>query len=307
MATKRPPGPKPRSSMPHLPSPRDAKPAEIAEGVYWLAFGAVAGNVYFVRSGSSWILIDTAMANRGRFIQRAAEAVFGAGARPAAILLTHLHPDHCGSALDLARAWGCPVYAHAVELPLAVDRNLATVERFANPLDRWLILPLLRAMPRRRVEAMLERESLEGVARALDPDGTVPGLPGWKSMPTPGHSPGHVAFFRESDRVLIAGDAVLTVDAGSLRGILALARRARAPRVSEPPWYTNWDPVETRRSIAALARLAPRVLACGHGAPMAGDATAEALRAVARARQVRSAEHQCGNRDRDEADRQKGQ
>jgi glyoxylase-like metal-dependent hydrolase (beta-lactamase superfamily II) len=259
----------------------DTKPAEIAEGVYWLSFGALAGNVYFVRSGSSWMLIDTAMANRGRSIQRAAEELFGAGARPGAILLTHVHPDHSGSALELARAWDCPVYAHADELPLAVDRNLATVERFANPLDRWFILPLLRAMPRRRVEAMLKKESLVGVARALDPDGAVPGLPDWKSILTPGHSPGHVVFFRESDRVLIAGDAVLTVDAGSLRGILALARRPRTPRISEPPWYTNWDRIETRRSIAALARLEPRVLACGHGAPMTGDATAEELRAFA--------------------------
>ena len=59
---------------------------------------------------------------------------------------------------------------------------------------------------------MLSRESLEGVAKALEPDAAAPGLPEWRSITTPGHSPGHVVFFRESDRVLISGDALMTVD-----------------------------------------------------------------------------------------------
>jgi glyoxylase-like metal-dependent hydrolase (beta-lactamase superfamily II) len=93
-----------------------------AQGEALLGRSAVTGNVCFVRSGSSWVLIDSAMANRGRIIQRAAEALFGVGAHPGAILLTHVYSDHSGSALELARAWDCPVYAHADELPLAVSR-----------------------------------------------------------------------------------------------------------------------------------------------------------------------------------------
>src|SRR5512139_2223287 len=96
------------------------KPVEIAPGVHWHSAGAVAGNIYFVQSASSWVLIDTSTAGQGRRIREAAETLFGAGARPAAILLTHVHPDHSGSALELARAWACAVYLHPDELELAL-------------------------------------------------------------------------------------------------------------------------------------------------------------------------------------------
>ena len=217
------------------------KPIEIAPGVHWYSAGAVAGNICFVQSASSWVLIDTATAGQGRRIREAAESLFGAGARPAAILLTHVHPDHAGSALELARAWDCAVYLHPDELELAVVRNLAAVARYANPLDRGIILPLLRLFPRRWIEAMLDRECLKEVVRIFDPAAAPPGLPEWTSIPTRGHSPGHTAFFRRSDRVLIAGDALLTVDAGSIGGILSWILRPNKPLVCEPPWYTNWD------------------------------------------------------------------
>ena len=63
------------------------KPVEIAPGVHWYSAGAVAGNIYFVQSASSWVLIDTATAGQGRRIREAAAMLFGVGARPAAILL----------------------------------------------------------------------------------------------------------------------------------------------------------------------------------------------------------------------------
>lgn len=110
------------------------KPVEIDPGVHWYSAGVMAGNIYFVQSASSWVLIDTATASQGERIRQAAEALFGAGARPAAILLTHVHPDHSGSALELARAWECPVYLHPDEMDLATSRNLATAARFlAHP------------------------------------------------------------------------------------------------------------------------------------------------------------------------------
>jgi glyoxylase-like metal-dependent hydrolase (beta-lactamase superfamily II) len=250
--------------------------------VHWFSVGAVAGNIYFVQSASSWVLIDTATAGQGRRIRDAAAALFGAGARPATILLTHVHPDHSGSARELARAWDCPVYLHPDELELALARNLATVARYANPLDRWIILPLLHLLPRRRIEAMMERESLAAVVRTFAPEAAPPGLPAWTSIATPGHSPGHTAFFRREDRVLIAGDALLTVDAGSLRGVLAWILQPNKPRVCAPPWYTNWDRDKMLASAGAIVRLAPRVVAPGHGHPLAGAAAAAALRAYAR-------------------------
>jgi len=256
---------------------------EIATGVHCkeVGKGISRSNVYFVRSGSSWVLIDAASANCGTLIRKTAESLFGANTRPVSILLTHDHPDHAGSALELARMWGCPVYVHPDELPLAAIGDLSTVEKYANPLDRWIILPLLRLMPRRRVESMLSKASLKEVAQAFDPGGTVPGLPDWRCIHTPGHTPGHVAFFRTSDRVLITGDALVTVDLNSFWGFLLWALRQNRQRVSGPPWYSTWNRRAAKESVAALARLEPRVLAPGHGVPMTGKGTARELHAFA--------------------------
>jgi glyoxylase-like metal-dependent hydrolase (beta-lactamase superfamily II) len=259
---------------------------ESAPGVYCLEVGKgiMRSNVYFVRSGKSWALVDAASANCSQLIQETAESLFGAKTPPTAILLTHDHPDHAGSALELARIWGCSVYLHPDEMPLAVNKDLATVKRYANPLDRWLIMPMLRLMPRRRVEAMLSKSSLKEVARALEPGAGVPGLPDWECIPAPGHTPGQIAFFRASDRALITGDAVLTVDLNSLWGMLLWTLHIKRPKISGPPWYSTWDKRVAKESVAALAGLKPRVLASGHGLPMAGNGIAGELRALAESR-----------------------
>ncbi len=249
---------------------------EIAPDVYCLGpRGRTQTNVYFVRSGASWVLIDAGWAKDGPSIRQAAETVFGADTRPAAILLTHVHPDHDGSALELARAWEVPVYVHPEELPQA-SGDFAAISAGAGPLDIWLILPLMRAMGRHRREQMLAKSSLKDVARALDPIAGVPGLPGWECVPTPGHTPGHVSFFRPGDRVLITGDAVVTMQLNSIPG-LVFQRQG----LSGPPWYTSWDWRTAKASVATLARLEPIVLAGGHGMTRSGAGTAGALSAFA--------------------------
>lgn len=255
---------------------------EIAPGVYCLEAGKgiMRSNVYFVRSGSSWVLIDAASANCERSIQQTAESLFGEKTRPAAILLTHYHPDHVGSAPELARLWDCPVYLHPDEMPL-VSGDLATFRQYANPMDRWVVLPLLRVLPQRRVESVPAKPSLKDVAQAFDPAAALPGLPDWECIPTPGHTPGHASFFRSSDRVLIASDAVSTVDLNSFRGFLLWGLRRAKQRVAGPPWYSTWNWRAAKKSVAALAMLEPRVLACGHGMPMTGERTARELRAFA--------------------------
>jgi glyoxylase-like metal-dependent hydrolase (beta-lactamase superfamily II) len=248
----------------------------IAPDVFCLGpWGRTQTNVYFVRSGSAWVLIDAGWARDAPRIERAAASLFGAGSRPAAILLTHDHPDHEGSALHLARAWDCAVYLHPTELPIAT-RDFAAMVATAMPLDRWIVLPLMRVMGRRRRQAIFARSSLAEVARAFEPDAGVPGLPGWQCLPTPGHTPGHVSFFRPDDRVLITGDALVTLQMNSLTGLLL-----QRPGLSGPPWYTTCSRTAARNSIHRLARLEPTVLAGGHGRPLTGTGTAAAVRRFA--------------------------
>ena len=266
--------------------PMASQPKQIASGVYCIEVGKgiMRSNVYFVRSGSSWVLIDTGSAKCDREIQKAAESLFGANTRPAAILLTHNHPDHAGSTPELARRWDCFVYMHPDELPLVTmdsSTYLSTVKKYANPLDTWVILPLLRVLPKRTRESMLPEPSFKEVVHAFDPGAGVPNLPDWEGIHTPGHTPGHVSFFRPSDRVLITGDAVLTVHLNSLWSFLMWGFGRNKQRLAGPPWFTTWSWRAAKESVASLARLEPCVLACGHGLLLSGSGTAPALRAFA--------------------------
>ena len=246
---------------------------EIAAGVFCFGpRGRWQTNLYLVRSEGSWTLIDAGWAGDAPEIVRAAETTFGPATPPQAIFLTHCHPDHSGAARELARHWSCPVYVHAQELPLALG-DYAALRAHAAPLDAWLILPLLRALGRERCQRILREGSLRGVAQAFDPQRELPGLADWRVIPTPGHTPGHTAFFRSRDHVLICGDALATVE---LNGPLSLL--APKPGLSGPPWCSTWDWGKAQAALLQLAELEPFVLACGHGPPMIGAGTASALR-----------------------------
>jgi len=164
---------------------------------------------------------------------------------------------------------------HPDELPLATA-GFAAMMAGAGPLDSCLILPLMRAMGRRLREAVLAKSSLGDVARAFETGAGVPGLPGRESIPAPGHTPGHVSYIPPSDRVLITGDAVVTLEVNSWAGLLL-----QRPGLSGPPWYTTWSPPAAKESIERLARLEPTVLAGGHGRPMTGAGTVQELNAFA--------------------------
>ncbi|MEJ7619173.1 MAG: MBL fold metallo-hydrolase [Pyrinomonadaceae bacterium] len=106
--------------------------------------------------------------------------------------------------------------------------------------------------------------------RPFPADGSVPGMPGWRWIHTPGHAPGHVSLFRDGDRTLIAGDAFVTTKQES-----AVAVLTQKQEVHGPPMYFTPDWGAARDSVVRLAALRPEVAATGHGVPMRG---AEMLR-----------------------------
>ncbi|MET8760775.1 MBL fold metallo-hydrolase [Lentzea sp. NPDC004782] len=241
----------------------------VAEDVYVIALGhgPMATNAYLVRADESWVLIDTGWRRDAETVGNATEVLLGAGSRPDAILLTHLHPDHSGAAPALARRWDLPVHVHPAELPQAAGKLLP---RYANPLDRWILGPFMRLLPATTRDRIVAAGDFTGTVRDLDQISGPPFLPGWETVPTPGHTPGHVAYLRRRDGVLITGDALLTID------LNAMGRR----RLAGPPWYTTWHRYTAEDSIRTLAALRPEVIAPGHGEPLCSGA-ATRLRAFA--------------------------
>jgi glyoxylase-like metal-dependent hydrolase (beta-lactamase superfamily II) len=98
-------------------------------------------------------------------------------------------------------------------------------------------------------------------------------MPGWRWVHTPGHTPGHVSLFRFSDRLLIAGDAFVTVRQESL-----LAVMSQRQQISGPPAYFTPDWETARRSVETLMKLDPEIAATGHGIPMRGPRLRAELR-----------------------------
>jgi len=118
------------------------------------------------------------------------------------------------------------------------------------------------------------KANLNGVVQELK--GGLPQFDEWQVHHTPGHTPGHLSFFRPKDRTLIAGDAFTTVDLDSFS-----AMATKKQEVSRPPAYFTCDWEAAHHSVEHLADLAPRVLAAGHGIPMSGPEAGEQLNALA--------------------------
>jgi len=100
----------------------------------------------------------------------------------------------------------------------------------------------------------------------LPDNGGIPGLPEWRFLHTPGHTPGHISLYRESDGVLIAGDAFVTTKAESVISVMLQLKT-----VSGPPKYLTYDWALARQSVKDLMKLEPEVVATGHGKPMQGS------------------------------------
>ena len=238
-----------------------AQAVEIAPGVAVLAVSIA--NVYFVGNpGSPWALIDTGLPKNADKIIAAAAARFGPGARPAAILLTHGHPDHTGSAKDLADAWDVPLYAHRLEMPYLTGKSLYPP---ADPTVGGAMAFLSRLFPTRCID-------LGPRLQSLPPDGTLPFLPDWEWHATPGHSPGHVSYYRARDRTLLVGDAFVTVNLDSLPALIT-----KKPELALPTRSITCDWGAARTSITRMAGLKPLVVGCGHGIPLSGSRVADDL------------------------------
>lgn len=208
-------------------------------------------------TASKWVLVDTGLENSADFILQCVEKRFGKNSRPEAIILTHGHFDHVGSVIKLSELWDVPVYIHKLEIPYITGKKDYPL---ADPtVDEGLIAKMSKTFPHTSIDIGFR-------AVELPDDGTVPGMPGWKWIPSPGHSEGHISLFRESDRILIVGDAFSTTKQESLLSVIT-----HSEQISGPPKYLTTDWTAAENSVKCLMELNPSLAIPSHGEPMKGE------------------------------------
>ncbi|MEK4368183.1 MBL fold metallo-hydrolase [Paenibacillus sp. FSL R5-0473] len=221
-------------------------------------------NVVFIGEPRSrnWVLVDTGMARfTDHIVQVATERFQGP---PSAIILTHGHFDHVGTVIELEQFWGVPVYAHPLEIPYLT--GLKDYPPADPSVGGGLMSRLSFAYPNEAI-------NLDDRIFSLPKDHSVPGLSGWEWVHTPGHTPGHVSLFREADRLLIAGDAIITVKQESLWSVLLQDKQLHGP-----PSYFTTDWQAAHQSVQHIRHLEPKLAITGHGHALSGDILSESLK-----------------------------
>jgi hydroxyacylglutathione hydrolase len=198
----------------------------IAEGVWKLSgFPTNYFNVYLLGN----VLVDAATRwGRRRILRQLRDRP------PSLVALTHCHPDHQGAAKAVCKTFGVPLACHSADVPATEGRTPMLPRNRVIRLGEWLW-----AGPPCPVGQILK-----------DGDNVA----GFRVVHAPGHTPGHCMFFRESDRLCIAGDVLANVN--FLTG---------KPGLREPPPFFSVDVGQNRRSIQTLVDLKPRVVCFGHG------------------------------------------
>jgi len=183
-------------------------------------------NVYVVGD----VLVDAGLAIGSRRLLHRLARLPGPPLRAHA--LTHAHFDHMGASHAICTRLGLPLWCGAGDVAAVQTGRMAT--------RGGRMVPAARAHPVARVL----REGDELAA-------------GFVVLETPGHSPGHLAFWRERDRVLVCGDVLWGFNPFTLRG-----------PIQEPHPAASPDPDRNRASARRLAALEPAVVLFGHGPPL---------------------------------------
>jgi hydroxyacylglutathione hydrolase len=220
----------------------------VADGV-WLLRGDLRGamNIYFLEDGEGVVAFDAGTKAMRR--QAAAAAAQLGGLKR--VVLGHAHADHRGTAPYL----GVPVHCHPDEVADAESEASIAPYMDLSQLPvawvRWLYPTLLRRWD----------------GGAVKVDGTVAegeDVAGFEVLHFPGHAPGLIGLWRESDRVALVSDVVYLVDSARLK---ALPHGEAS--VPHPAWA--WDHARAKESVRRLAALEPRIVGAGHEPPLRGE------------------------------------
>ena len=180
------------------------------------------------------ILVDAGLKQQGK---KVVESIAGRGV--ATHVLTHVHNDHAGGTKHVKETLGVPVWVGAGDA-----KALRTGKALPPPnFPGGSMLSSAAGSP--AVEP--DRELREGEELGH----------GFEVLEVPGHSPGHLAFWREADRTLICGDVFFNMN------IITTSYG-----LHQPPRIFTYDPTLNRRSERRLAELKPKLTLFGHGPPL---------------------------------------
>jgi glyoxylase-like metal-dependent hydrolase (beta-lactamase superfamily II) len=206
---------------------------ELADGVWHLNTIPLPNAVNAYLAGG--VLIDAGGRQAAKWILRDLE-----GHDVAAHALTHAHADHQGSSHAVCTELDIPYWVPADDVDAAEDPTLIAERQPDNPIAQGFV--------------RLFRGPGHHVDRALRQGDDVAGF---EVIDAPGHSAGHVVYWRESDRTLIVGDVLANMD--TLTGL---------PGLREPRGLLTPDPERNRESIRKLGPLEPALVLFGHGGPL---------------------------------------
>lgn len=144
--------------------------------------------VMYGHSENDFVLIDAGMPNSAQSIIEEVEKRFGPDSRPQAIILTHGHFDHVGAIIELINYWDIVVYAHLLEIPFLTGKV-----NYLKPditVEGGFLAKSSFIFPNKAID-------LGDSIRTLPEDHSVPHMPDFQWIHTPGHSPGHISLLEK--------------------------------------------------------------------------------------------------------------
>ncbi|HEU4944645.1 MAG TPA: MBL fold metallo-hydrolase [Solirubrobacterales bacterium] len=231
---------------------------KVADGV-WLLRGdsRKSMNIYFLENGDGVVQFDAGTKAMVKKTHAAAQQLGGLKR----IVLGHAHADHRGTAPSM----GVPVYCHPDEVAEAESDAV-----------QWPYLDISQLpVPARWIYPLLLRRWDGG---AVTIDGTVAEgdeVAGFRVIHFPGHAPGLIGLWRESDRLAIVSDVVYLIDSTRMGRPLPKGEAS----VPHPAW--GWDHAKAKESVRKLAALEPAIVCTGHDGPLRGDNLRETLERAA--------------------------